>query len=102
MTTGEAPLSAAAVGVRLRRFWLGEAADERVVGRSDLGEVWRDVAVVRVASTLTLYTPYDFGAGDPLEGALGRYLTRRVRDLSGGAVREVIWGFDPVAAKPLA
>jgi hypothetical protein len=100
MTGERTPPSAAAVAVRLRRFWLGEAAGERVVRRSDLGEVWRDVALVRVASTLTLYTPYDFGVGDPLEGPLGRYLAKRVQSLSAGTVREVAWAFDPVAAKP--
>ena len=102
MTRGGEPLSAAAVAVRLRRFWLGEAADERVVRRSDLGDVWQDVTLVRVGSTLTLYTPYDFGIGDPLEGRLGSYLARRVRNLSESAVREVAWDFDPVAAKPAA
>ena len=102
MTRGGEPLSAAAVAVRLRRFWLGEAADEPVVRRSDLGDVWREITVVRVASTLTLYTPYDFGVGDPLEGTLGGYLTRRVRNLSEGAIREVAWDCDPVAAKPAA
>jgi hypothetical protein len=102
MTRGGEPLSAAAVAVRLRRFWLGEAADERVVRRSDLGDVWRAIALRRVGSTLTLYTPYDFGVGDPLEGALGSHLARRVRNLSEGAVREVAWDFDPVVAKPAA
>jgi hypothetical protein len=100
MTRGGEPLSAAAVAVQLRRFWLGEAADERVVRRSDLGDVWRDVTLIRVGSTLTLYTPYDFGIGDPLDGRLGSYLTRRVLKLSEGAVRKVAWDFDPVAAKP--
>jgi hypothetical protein len=57
--------------------------------------------VQRVASTVTLYTPYDFGVGDPLDGALGSYLTRRIKQLSGGAVREVTWDFDEVAAKPV-
>lgn len=100
--TGETTTpSAAAVAVRLRRFWLGEAAGQRVVRRSDLGEVWRDITVVRMASTLTLYTPYDFGVGDPLDGPLGRYLTRRVSGLSDGAVRDVVWCFDPVTAKPV-
>ena len=70
MTTGETPLSAAAVAVRLRRFWLGEAPNHRVVRTSDLGEVWREVAVIRTASTLTLHAPYDFGVGDPLDGPL--------------------------------
>ena len=86
--------------MRLRRFWLGEAAEQPVLRGSDLGEVWRDVALRRTASMLTFYTPHDFGVGDPLEGPLGRYLTRRVRAMSGGAVREVAWCFDPVAAKP--
>ena len=99
MTRGDVPLSAAAVAVRLRRFWLGEAPTAKVVQRSDLGEVWRDIAVRRTASTLMLHTPYDFGVGDPLEGPLGPYLTRRVRALSGRAVREVTWCFDEWAGK---
>lgn len=101
MTREEAPLSAAAVAVRLRRFWLGEAAGQRTVRASDLGEVWREITVTRTASTLLLHTPYDFGVGDPLSGPLGRYLTRRTRQLSGGAVREVAWCFDESAATPV-
>ena len=101
MTGESAPLSAAAVAVRLRRFWLGEAATAAVVRGSDLGEVWRDVAVTRTAATLTLHTPYDFGAGDPLEGRLGQFLVRRVRSLSVGAVREVTWCFDGTTSRPV-
>ena len=100
-TTGELPLSAAAVAVRLRRFWLGEAPGQRVVRTSDLGEVWREVKVKRTASTLVLYTPYNFGDGDPLAGRLGSYLTRRVHELSAGAVREVTWLFDERATRPV-
>ena len=93
--------SAAAVAVRLRRFWLGEAMRSPVVAESDLGEVWRKVAVSRVASALVLHTPYDFGQGDPLASGLGELLARRVKRLSSGAVREVTWRFDPVALKPV-
>lgn len=101
MTTGEVPLSAAAVAVRLRRFWLGEAPAASAVRRSDLDGVWREVTVRRLASTLELFTPYDFGEGDPLDGKLGNYLTRRVRALSEGAVREVTWLYDERAARPV-
>lgn len=97
MDTG---LEAAAVAVRLRRFWLGEAHDAQPVRDSDLGEVWREVAVRRVAARLTLFTPYDFGRGDPLEGGLGAWLTQRVHALSEGAVREVGWDFDQRAQRP--
>jgi hypothetical protein len=99
--TGVRPLSAAAVAVRLRRFWLGPAARSPTVRASDLGEVWREVAVQRVASTLVLLTPYDFGQGDPLAGDLGDYLARRVTRLSGGAVREVAWRYDEAAVRPV-
>lgn len=101
MTTGEVPLSAAAVAVRLRRFWLGEAPAASAVRRSDLDGVWREVSVTRLGSTLELNTPYDFGEGDPLEGKLERYLTRRVRALSEGSVREVTWRYDERAARPV-
>ncbi len=94
-------LNAAVVAVRLRRFWLGAAMKSPVVRASDLGEAWRDVTVVREAATLVLYTPYDFGVGDPLDGDLGAYLTGRVHRLSGGTVREVEWRFDPRATKPV-
>jgi hypothetical protein len=89
------------VSVRLRRFWLGEAAERPEVLESDLRDVWRDITVTRTAATLVLYTPYDFGSGDPLDGPLGQYLRTRVDELSGGAVRQVAWRFDPVAARPV-
>lgn len=91
---------AAVVAVRLRRFWLGEACRARAVRASDLGEVWREVAVRRVAARLTLFTPYDFGCGDPLEDGVGDWLTERVHALSEGTVREVHWDFDERALRP--
>lgn len=93
--------NAAVVAVRLRRFWLGAAMRSPSVRASDLGEAWRNVVVVREAATLVLYTPYDFGAGDPLGGDLGGYLTGRVRRLSGGTVCDVEWRFDERRAKPV-
>lgn len=94
-------LNAAVVAVRLRRFWLGPALRSPTVMASDLGEAWRDVTVVREASTLVLCTPYDFGSGDPLAGDLGAYLAGRVRRLSGGTVRDVDWRYDPRLTKPV-
>jgi hypothetical protein len=89
------------VAVRLRRFWLGEAMKARGVRSSDLGDVWREVLVRRLAATLELYTPYDFGVGDPLGGDLGGFLTRRVRKLSVGTVREVVWQYDDRVKPPV-
>jgi hypothetical protein len=100
MTKGDTPPSAAAVAVRLRRFWLGEAMRATVVRKSDLGDVWREVLVRRVAATLELYTPYDFGTGDPLAGRLGSFLTTRVKKLSAGTVREVAWRYDDRVTPP--
>lgn len=100
-TDGSTPPSAAAVAVRLRRFWLGEAAEASVVRESDLGAVWREIVVRRLGAELQLWTPYDFGDGDPLDGGLGAYLGERVRELSAGTVRDVVWRYDERMLRPV-
>lgn len=89
------PLEAAAISVRLRRLWLGEIARSPELAASDLVDAVHDVHLRRVADTLLVLSPYDFGVGDPFATALGERLRSRVVALSGGAVAEVEWAFDP-------
>src|SRR4051794_9736709 len=89
------PLEAPAVSVRLRRLWLGEAVREPSLASSDFADVWPEVALRRVGSTLLVHTPFDFGVGDPFAGPFGSFLRSRVSDVSGGAIRELSWEFDP-------
>lgn len=59
-------------------MWIGEVVGSAQLAESDLQDAALDVFLRRVGSTLVVATPYDFGTGDPFDGALGdRWRARR-------------------------
>jgi hypothetical protein len=90
-------LTAPAVSARLRRWWLREAMADEDFLASDLGDALHDCTLVRLASELQVYMPYDFGLGSPVDQLLEQRLTARVADLSDGTVRRISWSFKGVA-----
>lgn len=93
-------LEAAAVSVRLRRLWLGPVLRSPELAGSDLADAALNVTLRRVASTLVVGTPYDFGSGDPFGGEFGDFLRSRVAKASNGTVRALDWEYDPSRTPP--
>jgi len=84
-------VTASAVAARLRQFWLEEVPDLIGFAESDLADIHHQVRLERMANELRLHTPYDFGEGDPIDGAFGAAFRRRVEALSQGVITSVTW-----------
>lgn len=74
-------------------MWLLDVPKMKSLPASDFANIRLDVEFLRVASTLRVRTPYDFGAGDPFSDSFGDQLRSRVSAVSSGVVTDLAWEF---------